>query len=162
MPSHSVSVVVDKGTLDAITSGSSLQTGDSTAYLTELYRLLVPGGLLLLVTTMTPAVLTELMTSTHFDPALRQLTPRTETREVWRSDTHVAIAASTGPEVHYYSLQKKTTPARDPSRIQASDHSHVPSPDRRDGRSHIDVCVPSSRFNADVKFLAVQTSSRPS
>lgn len=108
--SSSYSIIVDKGTLDAIAAGgdnsnsaskSEVELDNAAQYVREMWRVLTSGGLFVFITTMPPDV---------FEPiAIVPLTQGASGSEVvnW-NDGHTSYKLKTpeGGDVYYYCLKK--------------------------------------------------------
>jgi SAM-dependent methyltransferase len=116
--SSKCSVVVDKGTLDAITSGgvaeggggdaTSRGTSDALAYMREMWRVLQPNGVFVIISTMPPHLFH--LVGSSVVPALSNETAKTRQQDIRTGDGYRINSFTTkaGGSVFYYALFKPT------------------------------------------------------
>lgn len=109
-------MVLDKGTLDAISSGGDASTSpgepscvpspDAAAYMTEMWRILKPKGVFFIITTMPPEI---------FEPiAISPWHSKGKIFTNWqRGHSFHKLKTSAGGEVFLYSIQKWTKSSKE-------------------------------------------------
>ena len=111
---NSIATVLDKGTLDAIASGSSSsgkgegedsQTGavDAMAYILEVWRVLKPGGRFVVLTTMPTDIFFALAIEPLQSSATAYLCD-------WRNSDKITLTTGEGGKVYSYAVDKLSSP----------------------------------------------------
>ena len=120
------SAVVDKGTLDAITSGGvaeggeNLGTRNALAYTKEMWRILQPNGVFIIISTMPPHLFH--LIGSSIIPALANESKQEKRTDVTHGDGYRinSFVTKEGGSVYYYSLFKSSVSSNQSSSSKKS------------------------------------------